>query len=221
MSMICKIIICTFLIYLSGCATTDIKTPDYQYGDKSNWQAIRWGGVVRQELDFSCGLTSVATILKYHFGDNNITERSLLADFIGGLSPETLAEVYRKGASMAQLSDVLKSKGYIVRNQRLQISELQSVTKLLVPAIVYLETPDFRHFAVVRGVSEYQVSLADSSRGNVKMSIEAFLTEWKGRRALLVAHNPSEIENALLAEPDPKEADARTEMIRSIVVRPK
>ncbi len=208
------------VIILSGCAS-DLKKPNYEFGDKSNLDAIRWGGVVRQELDFSCGLTSVATILKYHFGDETITERSLLADFIGGLSPETLAEVYSKGASMAQLSDVLKSKGYIVRNQRLQISDLRSVTKLMVPAIVYLETPDFRHFAVVRGVSDYQVSLADSSRGNVKMSIEAFLTEWKGRRALLVAHSLSEIENALLAEPDPKEADARTEMIRSIVVRPK
>lgn len=220
MSMISKIIICTFLIYLSGCATTDIKTPDYQYGDKSNWQAIRWGGVVKQDLDFSCGLTSVATILKYHFGDKTITERSLLADFIKSLSPETLAEVYSKGASLGQLGDVLIQKGYGIRNWRLSIDELKKMTKS-VPAIVYLETPDFRHFAVVRGVSEYQVSLADSSRGNVKMSIEAFLTEWKGRRALLIAHSLSEIENALLAEPDPKEADARTEMIRSIVVRPK
>ena len=219
MSILSKIIICIFLIHLSGCATSDIKTPDYQYGDKSNWQAIRWSGVVKQDLDFSCGLTSVATILKYHFGDKTVTERSLLTDFIGGLSPETLAEVYSKGASMAQLGDVLIKKNYSVRNWRLNIDELKKMTKS-VPAIVYLETPDFRHFAVVRGVSEYQVSLADSSRGNVKMSIESFLEEWKGRRALLVARNLTEIENALLSTPDPKEADARTEMIRSIVVKP-
>jgi len=206
------------LLFTSGCATTDIKTPVYQYGDKSDWQAVRWGGVVRQDLDFSCGLTSVATILKYHFGDKEVTEKSLLTDFIASVSPEALAEVYNKGASLAQLGDVLEKKGYTIRNWRLEIDKLRQFTSSL-PAIVYLERPDFRHFAVVRGVSEYQVSLADPSRGNVKMSIASFLTEWKGRRALLVARDTGEIEKALLFQPDSREADARTELLRSVVIR--
>lgn len=40
------------LFCLSGCTTTNIKTPDFQYGNTSDWQAIRWGGVVKQDLDF-------------------------------------------------------------------------------------------------------------------------------------------------------------------------
>ncbi|MEY3784534.1 MAG: hypothetical protein RLZZ230_856 [Candidatus Parcubacteria bacterium] len=214
-----KFVCCLILLILAGCATTDIKTPTYQYGDKSDWQAVRWGGVVRQDLDFSCGLTSVATILKYHFGDKEITEKSLLTDFIKSLSEAELSEVFSKGASLAQLGDILISKGYTIRNWQLEIDQLRQKTNS-VPAIVYLETPDFRHFAVVRGVSDYQVSLADPSRGNVKMSIVSFLSEWKGRRALLVARNQEEMKKALLFKPDPQDANARAEMLRSIITNP-
>jgi predicted double-glycine peptidase len=212
-----KIIVYFIFLILVSCATSDITKPEYQFGDKSDLQAVRWGGLIRQDLDFSCGLTSVATILKYHFGEKEVTEKSLLAEFIKNLSEEELSAVFSRGASLAQLGDLLENKGYTVRNWRLEINKLRQVTSSL-PVIVYLEKPDFRHFAVVRGVSDYQVSLADPSRGNVKMSIASFLAEWKGRRALLVARNTGKLKQALLFKPDPKEADARTEMLRSIIL---
>ena len=207
------------LSFLIGCVS-DIPKPDYQLGDKSSLQAIRWAGVVKQDLDFSCGIASIATILKYHFGEEDVTEKKLLEDFFEKLSEEELGEVFEKGASLAQLGDLLLDKGFVIRNWELSIEELQKQTGA-VPAIVYLETPHFRHFAVVRGVSEYQVWLADPARGNVKLTIDGFLTEWKGRRALLVAKNDKELLNLLLQKPDPQESEARAEMIRSIVIQPR
>jgi len=208
------------LSFLFSCVNTDLPKPNYQFGDKSSLDAIRWEGVVKQDLDFSCGIASVATILKYHFGKIDITEKELLEDFIKKLSEEELNEVFEKGASLAQLGDLLVEKNLIIRNWRLEINELRSLTKVL-PAIVYLETPDFRHFAVVRGMSDYQVLLADPSRGNVKLPIGEFLEEWQGRRALLVAQDQSELKKALLQIPDPQDAEARAEMIRSIVIQPR
>lgn len=212
----------TFFLIVSfslfGCINTDSIKSDYDFGNKSSLDAIRWEGVVKQDLDFSCGIASLATILKYHFGNKDITEKQLLQDFTKNLSQEELNEVFEKGASLAQLGDFLTERNLVIRNWRLEIDELKRLTKIL-PAIVYLETPDFRHFAVVRGVSDYQVLLADSARGNVKLTIGGFLEEWKGRRALLVAQDSHELKKALLQTPDPQDSDARAEMVRSIITR--
>lgn len=209
---------CLAFYFLFGCINTDLPKPSYTLGDKSSLDAIRWQGVVKQDLDFSCGIASVATILKYHFGDEEVTEKDLLQGFIKKLSEQELNEVFEKGASLAQLGDLLLDRNLVIRNWRLEIDGLRKLTKVL-PAIVYLETPDFRHFAVVRGVSEYQVLLADPSRGNVKLSIDGFLKEWQGRRALLVAPNQTELKKALLQIPDPEDSDSRVEMIRSIITQ--
>lgn len=205
------------LSLLSSCINTDLPKPNYEFGDKSNLDAIRWQGVIRQDLDFSCGIASVATVLKYHFS-YEVTEKELLQDFIKKLSEQELNEVFEKGASLAQLGDLLLDRNLAVRNWRLEIDELRKLTGVL-PAIVYLETPDFRHFAVVRGVSDYQVSLADPSRGNVRLTIGEFLEEWQGRRALLVAQNQQHLKKALLQIPNPQDSDSRVEMMRSIVIK--
>jgi len=211
------VVFCLFgAITLFGCASVSPESREYHYGDTETWQAVRWGGVVQQELDFSCGLTSIATILRYHFGEHAVTERVLLREFVAMLSKEELSEVMSRGASMAQLADLLARRGYTVRSWRVDVSRLRSLTTAL-PAIVYLETPDFRHFAVVRGVSDQQVLLADSSRGNVRLPLRTFGAEWQGNRALFVAKDEIELANALLAHPQANAAQARAELARSVV----
>jgi predicted double-glycine peptidase len=205
-------------VSLLGCASAPPEQQSYQYGEQATWQAVRWGGIVRQELDFSCGLTSIATILRYHYGEEEVTERALLNDFVSMLSEEELSEVLAQGASMAQLADLLTRRGYVVRSWRVELPRLRQLTTAL-PAIVYLETPDFRHFAVVRGVSDQQVLLADSARGNLRLPLAVFQREWKGKRALLVAKNEVALANALLAAPEADAAQARTELVRSVVTK--
>jgi predicted double-glycine peptidase len=207
------LLICTVL---SSCASTQPEHQSYQYGDTTTWQAVRWGGIVRQELDFSCGLASVGTILQYHYGDETVTERELLSEFVAMLSEAELSKVLANGASMAQLADLLTRRGYVVRSWRVDLPRLQQLVTSL-PAIVYLERPDFRHFAVVRGVSDYQVALADSARGNLRLPLSAFQAEWKGSRALFVAKDEAQLANALLATPEVKDVQARAVLVRSIV----
>jgi len=204
----------------TGCVNIDKSQTNYKFDDKSSLHAIRWQGVVKQDLDFSCGIASIATVLKYHFGEKNINERDLLRGFVENLTDEELSEVFKKGASLAQLGDIFLGRGFTIRNWRLEIKDLKELSSVL-PIIVYLEKPDFKHFAVIKGVSDFQVFLADPSRGNVKLTIGSFLEEWKGRRALLVARNQTELKKHLLQVPKSEEAEARFEMLHSIINTPK
>jgi predicted double-glycine peptidase len=201
---------------VAGCSI--IKEPDYEYGDMSNWQAVRFGGVVKQQLDFSCGLTSLATIFQYHFGDESLTEKDLLERFIVTLSEKELARVYAEGASIAQLAELAKSYGYKVRLLQPSFEELKVLSEVL-PIVVYLETTEFRHFAVLRGISEYQVLLADSSRGNVNLSLKDFEIEWRKHGALILAKEVPDIKNKLLYQPNPAAGQAGAELARSVILR--
>ena len=141
------------------------------------WYDERWGNVTEQELDNSCGLASLHTVAYYHFG-HEITERELLARYVETQSGEAIARAMKEGVSLLELEQLAQSFGYQTRRGILSLDELARVVSFA-PVIVYLEVGQFRHFAVVRGISETEVLLADSSRGNVRYSREAFFAEWK------------------------------------------
>ncbi|RKZ35864.1 MAG: hypothetical protein DRQ41_15310 [Gammaproteobacteria bacterium] len=47
-------------------------------------------------------------------------------------------------------------------------------------SIVYIHVKKDKHFAILRGIKDDRVFLADPSRGNLRMSISAFSKEWTG-----------------------------------------
>ncbi|MGH8498716.1 MAG: C39 family peptidase, partial [Methylococcales bacterium] len=89
------------------------------------------------------------------------------------------------GFSMLDLKRFAERRGYRALGVKLKASALP---KLRGPVLVYLETADFRHFAMLRGVREDRVYLADPSRGNIRMSIYRFLEEWPGY--VLIVNKP-------------------------------
>lgn len=141
------------------------------------WYEERWGGVTEQELDNSCGLASLRTIMLYHFGDS-VTERDLLARYLKTNSNEVLVRAMKEGVSLLELDALAKSFGYQTRRSMFSIDELMQVVSFA-PVLVYLNVGKLRHFAVVRGMSKTEVLLADSSRGNVRYSREEFSNEWR------------------------------------------
>lgn len=52
------------------------------------------------------------------------------------------------------------------------------------PVLIHLEREDYKH-AVLKGVREDRVYLADPSRGNVRMSVDRFAQEWSGAALVL------------------------------------
>lgn len=152
-------------------------------GVRPTWDEERWGEIEQQQLDSSCGLASLLTIMRHHYSDNRFDERSLLGAYISMASDEALKKAMRNGLSFIELEGLARSLGYAVMRKMLTLDALERVVAF-VPVLVYLEIGALRHFAVVRGAGKEMVWLADPARGNVYHSRKQFLSEWRVPEAL-------------------------------------
>lgn len=131
------------------------------------WKALRDDQIVKQDLDYSCGAASLATILN-GFYEKGVTEEEIL-----------LAMNKEDGmASFADMARVLPNYGFKGVGVALGIDQLR---RIKVPAVVYLRYRDDDHFSVLRGVSDTTVHLGDPSWGNRSFSIAQFLAMWETR----------------------------------------
>lgn len=154
-----------------------------------NWVSRRDSGVVRQSLDYSCGLAALATVLT-HYYDTPVSERALLSEF-RRFSAKTRSSGVdaAAGLSFEDLARLARGHGYRALGLSLGFTELQRLRR---PAIVALDLGARRHFSVLRRAGPQSVSLADPSWGNRSMHrqafIERFLNDANGTRgrALLI-----------------------------------
>jgi len=140
------------------------------------WKAATRQNVVMQEFDYSCGAAALATLLNFYFGDK-VTERDILLDIVHNLDKTTFAKRREDGLSLLDLKQYAERHGYQAVGVRLTIKEL---AKLKGPVLVYLEQPEFQHFAIFRGIREDRVFLADPARGNLRQPVDRFVQEWPG-----------------------------------------
>ena len=135
---------------------------------------LRDANVIKQQFDYSCGSAALATILRYGLGDS-VTERQVLEQLFGLLSREELQETLRQGFSLLHLQRVAQARGHRAEGFRL---EPQFLSGLSGPVIVYIQPRGYRHFAVLRGIRDDRVFLADPSLGNIRMPMYQFLESW-------------------------------------------
>jgi len=132
-----------------------------------SWKALRDERVVKQNLDYSCGAASLATLLNEYYGQS-LTEAELLAamgigDFV---------------ASFEDMQQALLKFGFRAVGVSASYDQL---AKLKMPVIVYLKHRKTEHFSVLRGIDETTVWLADPSLGNRTYSRWQFLDMWDTR----------------------------------------
>jgi len=180
-------IVAILCIILNGC---NHKIPLYQAESFKNWQILQKENIVMQERDYSCGAAALATLLNYYF-DDNVHEEDLLTDILKRLPEEERATRRDGGLSLLDLKQAVERLGYQAAGIKLPFSTL---LHLKGPVLVYLETNTFKHFAVLKGVREDRVYLADPSRGNLRISINVFANEWQGI-ALAVVKPGSKLSN--------------------------
>ncbi|MDN2661673.1 MULTISPECIES: C39 family peptidase [Neptunomonas] len=131
-----------------------------------SWKSLRDERLVKQNLDYSCGSASIATILSEFYG-YPITEAEVL-DLIGK----------QDKASFSDMSKALKEIGFKGVGYAASYEQL---TKLKIPVIVYLSYRKDDHFSVLRGIDVNTVWLADSSLGNRTYSDSQFKEMWETR----------------------------------------
>lgn len=187
------------------------------------WEEVRFGGIVEQGLDNSCGFASLLTIMQTHFGDERYDERQLLKKYMEEANETEIAESMRNGLSLLELEKLTQSIGYTTAKKVLTLNDLERLVSF-VPVLVYLEVGKFRHFAVVRGINKESVLLGDPSRGNVEYSRDEFMSEWKTLKgypaktgvALIIMKNEGVFPQKLLKEPSSDNPPSFIEMERQM-----
>lgn len=140
-----------------------------------NIQSIReqkFEFVVQQRTDFSCGAASLASVLKYGYGKDSITEEEVL---LGMLKVADIEVVQQQGFSLLDMKHYLNSQNMRGRGYRVSIKELQ---QLKIPAIVLLNDDGYSHFVVLRRFTGEQVYLGDPALGNRILSYDEFTDKW-------------------------------------------
>ncbi|OQX05876.1 MAG: peptidase C39 bacteriocin processing [Thiothrix lacustris] len=132
-----------------------------------SWKALRDKRVVKQDLDYSCGAASIATLLSEYYR-RPTTELEVL---------KLLAKGGNR-ASFADMQRILPELGF--KGIGLATSWEQLVS-LKLPVIVYVRQRKEDHFTVLRGISDTHVSLADPSLGNRILTRQQFKEIWETR----------------------------------------
>ena len=135
-----------------------------------SWKQLRDDRLEKQDLDFSCGSASVATILRSFYGVD-VYEKDILneVEIIGDDGT----------ASFSDLEQAVKKYGFKGVGLSVNFEKLKSMK---IPAIVYLRYRGDDHFSVIRGISESGVVwLGDPSWGNRKFSEHQFKKMWETR----------------------------------------
>ena len=173
-------------LIVTGCGTTPLLTNGGHLISTSDQRVQSWSelnkiNVVMQQFDYSCGAASLATIMRYYF-DDDVTEQSLMDDINSIFSDQELNVIEESGLSFLELEKIAESKGYQSASVRLSVAALK---ELQGPVLVFVEPNGYKHFAILRGLVEDRVFLADPSRGNIRLSLQEFLKEWSGNTFVL------------------------------------
>ncbi|MEP6390550.1 MAG: cysteine peptidase family C39 domain-containing protein [Halioglobus sp.] len=137
----------------------------------TTWIERRDRGVVKQSLDYSCGIAALATLLQLSF-DIEASESSLLELLASRAKEWELAADWKeRGVSLAILRKVANHYG--VHAMGVVVSPAVFM-KLQEPAIAFIDYRGSPHFTVIKPpLTDGRIDLADPSWGN------RILTRWQ------------------------------------------
>jgi len=132
-----------------------------------SWKTLRDARIVKQNLDYSCGAASLATLLQEYYATP--------------ISEEALLQVMDKGDWHASFEDMARALTAFGFKAQGFAASWEQLTLLRMPVVVYLKHRKNDHFSVLRGIDEKTVWLADPSLGNRTYSKKQFLAMWETR----------------------------------------
>lgn len=128
---------------------------------------------VHQKYDFSCGSAALATLLTYHY-DTPVTEQDV---FTWMFEKGDKEKIRREGFSLLDMKNYLEDKGFRADGFYVPLDKLAAVG---VPAIVLINLKGYRHFVVVKGVTDKRVLIGDPATGIKVISRDDFGKMWNG-----------------------------------------
>lgn len=128
--------------------------------------------LVTQRYDYSCGSAAVATLLTYHY-DDPVTEAEV---FRAMFETGDQDKIRKEGFSLLDMKNFLEAREYLADGFQVP---LESLIHASIPAIALVNTDGYRHFVVVRGISDGRVLIGDPAKGNMSLPRSQFEKIWK------------------------------------------
>lgn len=138
-----------------------------------SWRDIPFRTVVRQEHDYSCGSAALATLLTYHYGRRTTEAEAFREMYAEG----DQAKIQKVGFSMLDMKRFLLARGVQADGYRMTVEDFQRTGR---PAIVLIDLGRYRHFVVVKGVSNGKVLIGDPALGLKIFAAADFKRMWNG-----------------------------------------
>ncbi|MBR9871952.1 MAG: C39 family peptidase [Gammaproteobacteria bacterium] len=148
----------------------------------SSFKEQRFSSVIQQQYDFSCGSAAIASLLSYHYS-HDVSEQSVFSAMFALADPE---KVRKDGFSMLDMKRFLESEGYQADGFRMPLSGIRE--KVSLPVIVLMNLEGFRHFVVIKGISDDEVLVGDPARGLKAYSRAEFEGYWDGTAFVIRSH---------------------------------
>ena len=123
-----------------------------------SWRDIPFRSVVRQQYDYSCGSAAVATLLTYHYR----TPRTEAEVFQAMYEAGDKKRIEAQGFSLLEMKLYLESQGYRADGFRMSYEALAGLNA---PSIAMINTGNYRHFVVVKGVADSHILVGDPMLG--------------------------------------------------------
>ncbi len=133
----------------------------------------RFRRVIKQQYDFSCGSAALATLLSYHY-DRPVTEQDV---FVSMFEAGDEAKIRTEGFSLLDMKTYLEGADFKANGYRITLDKLMDVG---VPAIVLINTHGYRHFVVVKGLSDDEILVGDPALGAKIYQRTEFEPMWNG-----------------------------------------
>lgn len=143
--------------------------------------------VVAQQYDFSCGSAALATLMSHHYG-RQIDEAEIFQEMWAVGDHD---KIRRLGFSMLDMKRYLAKHGIAADGFRVGLEQIE---KARMPGLVLIDLGGYRHFVVLKGVSEKLVLVGDPAFGVKVFDREEFTRMWNG--IIFVLHTAPEIAQA-------------------------
>ncbi len=129
--------------------------------------------VVRQQYDFSCGSAALATLLTHHY-DVQISETDAFQAMWAVGDQDRIREL---GFSLLEMKRYLEEAGMLADGFRLTLDRIQEIG---VPGIALIDVKGYKHFVVIKGITERTVLVGDPSTGVHSFTRKEFEGIWDG-----------------------------------------
>jgi len=191
----------------------------FQKRNNRSWLEIRRQNIVMQGHDYSCGAATLATVLRYFWGDN-VNEETVLHTIDGLLTTAELNDRVKNGLAIADLRRAAVEMGYLSEVGKITFSELGQSK---VPLIVAITADGFDHFVVVRGIFGENVYLADPMRGNIRVRTSLFQCQWQKNAVLVVLKakvDPPRISPLTVRQNEVDLGELNNQVVRTMPTKP-